>query len=496
MTVGQWILFVLLLLAVFLAILLPVTLVNKNADVGGMGQGAGSGTYDFMVPAGVCDPNPPPGPTEGYAQVRTWSNDIFHQPPEEDLPDARDLSTYAWAWGQFIDHEIVRSGSDTTGKPPLVIPFSPGFNLTMSRLETRTGAGTGCHEIATEISAYIDGTTVYSDYRDLARMDALRSHVHGRLTMQAGGFLPYTDGTQTNFLAGDTRAGEHAILASLHTLFAREHNRWCEIMRLDNPTWTDDQLYFKARSYVIGIIQRITWEEWLPALLGSQNGLLETPPDGSPEELFPGTPKIATEFDVVTYRFGHSMVGNHLGSRQLVDLFFNAALVVSVGIDEFLRDAVLTPSQRMDAKVVDTLRNNLFGPPTAGMGEDLISRNMARSIEIGMASYEDMRALYGIGPEWPLAPSDQRQLAFIGTFAEPLVSGSSLPRTIAVSVAEQFRRIRRYDPYWYALPESQTRFGVTYAPLVNGATLRDVVVRNTGLDAGDLGHQSNLFFVP
>lgn len=212
--------------------------------------------------------------------------------------------------------------------------------------------------------------------------------------------------------------------------------------------------------------------------------------------MIPGGPTIATEFDVVTYRFGHSMVGNHLGSRALVDLFFNPTLVVSTGIEAFLHDATFTPSQRMDNKVVDTLRNMLFGPPANGAGEDLISRNMARSIEIGMGSYEELRALYGIGEEWPLAPANQRQLAYIGAFSEPLVPGSSLPRTIAVSVAEQFRRIKRYDENWYSLPSSQERFGPTYAPMVNGATLRDVIVRNTDLKAGDLGFQSNLFFVP
>lgn len=211
----------------------------------------------------------------------------------------------------------------------------------------------------------------------------------------------------------------------------------------------------KARSYVIGIIQRITYEEWLPSLLGSQSDLLNAAPPGSPEEVLPGSPKICTEFDVVTYRFGHSMVANHLGTRPLVDLFFNPTLVVSEGIDTFLKDATFTPAQRMDAKVVDTLRNQLFGPPANGAGEDLISRNMARSVELGMGTYEEMRTLYGIGAEWPLAPSNQRQLAFIGTFSEPLVEGSSLPRTIAVSVAEQFRRIRRYDENWFSLPESQ-----------------------------------------
>lgn len=282
---------------------------------------------------------------------------------------------------------------------------------------------------------------------------------------------------------------------------------------MDHPDWNDNQLYWKvsismfiflytdshvaqARSYVIGMLQRIVWEEWLPALLGSQYQLLNGAPPGSPEELFVGTPMISTEFDVVTYRFGHSMVGNTLGNRALVDLFFNPTLVVSEGIETFIRDAVYTRAQAVDEKVVDTLRNNLFGPPSNGAGEDLISRNMVRSVEVGMANYTAFRALYNIGPEWPEAPANRQQLAFIGVLSEPRVSGSSLPRTIAVSIAEQFRRIKRYDSNWYDRPESIARFGPTYAPLVLGATLRDIVLRNTDLTASQLGYQSNLFYAP
>lgn len=198
------------------------------------------------------------------------------------------------------------------------------------------------------------------------------------------------------------------------------------------------------------------------------------------------------------------MVSDTLGDRPLVNfddlsqsLFFNPTLVTQVGIDAFIKDAVFTPAQQMDAKVVNTLRNNLFGPPSAGRGEDLIARNMARSIEIGMCSYDEMRALYGIDDaSWPKAPENQRQLAYIGVFSEPLVPGSSLPRTVAVSIMEQFRRIKRYDENWYDLPSSKERFGATYAPDVLGATLRNVVLRNTDLTPTDLGRQTNLFFVP
>lgn len=219
MRLDQWLIMIFLISAIVLAIVLPVTLVNPQPNSGGAGQDAGSGNYEWMVPAAVnaCNPNPPPGPSVGYEQVRTWSNTIFAQAIDEQVYDPEGLSTFAWGLAQFVDHDIVRSGEDTTGKPNIIIPFSPGYTLTVKRLQTRSGIGTtlnsaGCHEIQTEISATIDATTVYGDYRNMTHMNLLRSFQRGKLRMQARQYLPYTDDTKTNFLAGDVRAGEHALL--------------------------------------------------------------------------------------------------------------------------------------------------------------------------------------------------------------------------------------------------------------------------------------------
>ena len=68
------------------------------------------------------------------------------------------------------------------------------------------------------------------------------------------------------FVAGDVRANENVLLTAYHTLFVREHNRLCEVLILQHPDWQDEQIYQHARKIVGGILQKITFDDWLPAI--------------------------------------------------------------------------------------------------------------------------------------------------------------------------------------------------------------------------------------
>ena len=108
----------------------------------------------------------------------------------------------------------------------------------------------------------------FSDYGDLLPWNTTDGQASSPIALDA----PAMAGDKDNIgnarkvlVAGDVRANEQPTLTVLHTLFVREHNRFCD--KLKEWGYQDDEyMYQIARAYVIGLVQSITYNEALPAL--------------------------------------------------------------------------------------------------------------------------------------------------------------------------------------------------------------------------------------
>jgi len=49
------------------------------------------------------------------------------------------------------------------------------------------------------------------------------------------------------FALGDWRSNQDWLLMTYHILFLREHNRLCDILKEQHPTWDDEKLFQTAR---------------------------------------------------------------------------------------------------------------------------------------------------------------------------------------------------------------------------------------------------------
>lgn len=71
------------------------------------------------------------------------------------------------------------------------------------------------------------------------------------------------------FYQGDIRVNQHPDMAVQTISFLRLHNLLCDEFKTINPLWNDERLYQVARKLLIGMYQQVTYNEFLPILIGS-----------------------------------------------------------------------------------------------------------------------------------------------------------------------------------------------------------------------------------
>ena len=461
----------------------------------------------FSTPAGQDRPN-----------SRVISNAISQQ--EGDIFDPRGLTNFIWAWGQFLDHDL--SLTPENGSQPVSIsvptgdPFLDPQNtgnvvIELSDSEFIEGTGTDINnprQLPNVLTAWIDGSNVYGS--DEERTDFLRSFEGGQLKTSEGDLLPFNDGTLENdnptrqdptdlFVAGDVRANENAVLSSIHTLFLREHNRIATELEAAHPDWTDEQLFQRARQINIAQMQAVTFNEYIPALLGD-NALSEY--TGYNPNINPG---ISRTFSTAAFRLGHTQLSSEIvrldtdgevipeGNLTLSEVFFpGSGVLQEAGIDSIIRGISSSQSQQVDNEIIDDVRNLLFGmgPRGSVSARDLAAINIERGRLNGLADYNTVREAFGLSRVTSFAEitSDLEKQAtleelygsvdnidfFVGMLAEDLLPGASVGESIAAVLTEQFQVLRDGDRFYY-----ENVFTPEEIQIIENTRLSDIIRRNT-----------------
>jgi hypothetical protein len=187
----------------------------------------------------------------------------------ERFQPATTLNLLAAAWIQFEVHDWFSHGKgdwDTAWKLPLEAddawPENP-MRIPRARTDPSWVDDGSSPTYVTSDSHWWDGSQVYGS--SPAYAGALRSNHGGKLLIGPEGLPPpeleaFVDlsGVAGNFWVG---------LALLNAVFMLEHNAICDQLRADNPTWTDDQLYDKARLVNAALMAKIHTVEWTPAII-------------------------------------------------------------------------------------------------------------------------------------------------------------------------------------------------------------------------------------
>lgn len=464
----------------------------------------------MSIMSGSTRPNP-----------RYISNHMFAQP--DMIFDESGLSDFVWVFGQFIDHDLSLVESDLS--EPLMIPIpsdDPVFPQTarpIGMFRSRAVSGTGVDNVArnyaNEITAYLDGSSVYGSTESRAHW--LRSYEGGKMKTSDGNLLPWNtlsgqfndprdasapfmedavNPRQKKFIAGDIRANENPLLIAIHTLFVREHNRLCDKIALEQPEWGDEEIYQHARRMVGGMIQSIVYNEWLPVM-----GITLPEYAGYRPEV---NAQISNVFSAAAFRMGHTLINSNIlriqrdgqeipgGNISLRDAFFNPNIVnLAGGIDPYIRGMATQTQQKLDCKVIDDVRNFLFGPPEAG-GLDLAAININRGRERGLLDFNNLRGALGLPSltSFNEITNDDESAAvledlygdindidpWVGMLAEDYMPGAMFGITIKTVLEDQFQRLRDGDRFFF---ENDDELSASEKSQIRNTRLRDVIMRNS-----------------
>jgi peroxidase len=443
----------------------------------------------------------------------------------------RELSSFIYVWGQFIDHDMSLTPTGTTEYISIALPADEVVftqEIPFYRSEVRTGTGNGNNRQQTNLTtSWLDASMVYGC--DSVRARWMRTFKNGKMKTSAGNYLPWNtlsgelsgqidpnapdmanDAGKTvkTFVAGDVRAAEHPGIAGLHTIFVREHNMICD--RLVKEGFRDDELIYQmARKEVGALIQAITYQEFLPAI-----GIYLSPYTSYKPNI---RPDIANTFATAGYRIGHTMVADELflrtdlcqvvepGELDLVDVFWTPSALLTYQLEPFMKGFASHTQYETDTRINSVLRNFLFSNPADAtrFGIDLASLNIQRGRDHGLPDYNTVRKFYTgkAITDFSQISSDSAQVAslqklygdvnnidlWIGILSEDHLPGTSVGFTMQQILKSQFEHLRDGDYYFYL---SDPYLPSKVRSQIRNGKFSDVLKRNTKLT----NLQSNLFF--
>ncbi|XP_055882270.1 peroxidasin-like [Biomphalaria glabrata] len=468
----------------------------------------------------------PPAYDDNVGSPRTRGKDGYP------LPNPRTISSYVhpstsdpaartimvMQWGQWLDHDITEfpvvtnangpvkccgpNGTLPTGETnpncfPILLPCHE-VNFAGSCMEFIRSVGAtdrdGCllnpREQVNSLTSFVDGSQIYGSTEELATR--LRDGTGILLKTKKGFFLPEDESAScilrpgTNdycFLSGDHRVNVQPGLGAMHTIWLRAHNSLAKELRSVRPADSNEEIFQLTRKIIGALQQVITYNEWLPIILGTEASKLKLTSKTGRTTLIPEVdPRILNEFATAAMRFGHSLIPEVLpiGSRKvLLRKLFNRPAEVLENLDDLIAGIAgvsRVMSESVDRNFVEEITNHLFEPPAApkGRGLDLVSLNLQRGRDHGIPPYRDYRKVCGLRPIVDFDDTEAlgpyaAQLArvyksvddidlFTGLVHERPLRGAMVGPTLSCILGTQFYNLKYGDRFFFDTDDSAIAF--------------------------------------
>jgi heme peroxidase len=196
----------------------------------------------------------------------------------DEFKPATTLNVLAAAWIQFENHNWFFHGR---GEPDEVmdVPVEDDDDWPDHPMQVRRsvavpahgsssgdGNGNGSIDYRNTETHWWDGSQLYGSSPDTQK--ELRTFEDGKLKIGDNGRLlpdPLQDGVDLTGFNENWWFG----LSCLHTLFTKEHNAICDVLKKENPRWDDQRLFDTAWLINSALMAKIHTVEWTPGIVNT-----------------------------------------------------------------------------------------------------------------------------------------------------------------------------------------------------------------------------------
>ena len=307
-------------------------------------------------------------------------------------------------FGQFLDHDLTLDD-----RPDDLVTPTPVSSLVNGRtpqldLDSLYGSGpTGSPQLYNADGMHLLTGASLTGGNDRGAMD-----------------LPRDANGQA--LIGDPRNDENRIVAGIHSLFIRFHNKTVDRIRSRNRSLSTTEVFSRARREVVSAYQWIVLTDYLPRIVGQKTVDSVVSRRGRTWRtnlaVYTACAQMPVEFSVAAYRFGHSQVRAFYTINRSTPALpvFSGTFVPGSDLTGFSPSPStfgidwnrllptqpgarggFQPSYKIDGSLTHSL--SLLPLPTTGVGPaNLALRNLLRGQQLGLPSGQDVARAMGITP--------------------------------------------------------------------------------------------------
>jgi hypothetical protein len=400
-------------------------------------------------------------------------NPVSHNPADPGVSTIPAGFTY---FGQFVDHDItldVSSSLDVATDANTINNMrSPNLDL-----DSLYGRGPGLDPFLYQFPSVGPATAIKLKTGTNLPNGPGGPSSNGNPTgmvAQTNWDVPRIIGTQTAVI-GDPRNDENLIVVQFHHAMIRFHNAVVDLLLA--AAFAGD-IFAEAKRIVTHHYQWAVTHDFLERICGAPVVAAAMASVVAP----PGSPfRMPVEFAVAAYRFGHSMIRDRYWlnfnfiNQPLSDVFaFNRPPNLPVrsnwvvDFNAFFDTGIVVPvnnkARRIDSFLAAGLES-LPGPP--GLMQLLATRNLRRSLALGLPSGQGMANAFGVPP----------------LTAAQLTSGLQ-PDEVAVLNASGGLLLNKTPLWYYVLREAAVLTGGNQLGPVGGRIVAETFVRILKRDAG------------